>query len=330
MNFLMQDHRWLRGLGLAVVTALWTLPTAVEAASLMITSAYPEASTGKLYIYGEGFGSAAAAVKFAGLPVSVLSNSDVALTVSIPYGLLNNAGTYLACASKGPGSDENSCIGVAVGQQGPKGDKGDTGVKGDTGPAGATGPKGDTGPQGIAGPQGDTGLAGAMGPQGPKGDKGDRGLQGPVGAPGQSGIITAIYTAQQTGSVGVTGLNWTSVPGATINFSLPQSATVDLEANGSVLGMGGGDGGYSSHCGLRFVVDHIAYGAPDFGDVIVGCATGGTNAGFWTPWFMRRTLHLEAGYHAVAVQQTGWAGTIKGCWSEPDAKSAARFRAVIR
>lgn len=176
MNLLMHGCGWMRGLGLALVIALWALPSGVLAAPLMITSAFPEASSGNLYIYGEGFGSAAPAVRFAGIPVSVLSNSDVALTVSIPYGLLNTTGTYLACASRGAASDESSCIGVAVGQQGPNGEAGLPGPKGEPGAKGATGDAGPVGPEGASGPVGAAGPKGDVGPQGSKGRRETRAL----------------------------------------------------------------------------------------------------------------------------------------------------------
>lgn len=163
MNAFTRLRQWLCGFGFAALIGLCVFPGEAMAAPLMITSVYPEASTGKLYIYGEGFGSFAPLVKFAGLPVSVLSSSDTTLTVSIPYGLLNTPGTYLVSASRGPGPEENSAIGVAVGQQGPKGDMGPAGPKGDPGPRGAKGATGDMGP---AGPQG---------PPGPKGDAGPTG-----------------------------------------------------------------------------------------------------------------------------------------------------------
>lgn len=66
-----------------------------------------------------------------------------------------------------------------VGEQGPKGDKGDTGPKGATGDKGE---KGDTGAQGEKGDKGDTGS------QGERGQKGDQGAQGPQGPQGVSGV----------------------------------------------------------------------------------------------------------------------------------------------
>jgi hypothetical protein len=170
---------------------------------------------------------------------------------------------------------------------------------------------------------------GPVGPQGLKGDKGDTGAVGPQGPQGLPGLIHAIYTAQQTGTVRVTGLQWTSVPGTTINFTLARSSTVDLEANGSITGIAGNHGN-AYHCGFRFLVDNVAQGDPTWGDVIVGCGIGGTTAGWWCPWLMRRTLQLGAGNHFVTVQQTGWSGTTAGCESNAGSYSATRFRVVAR
>jgi hypothetical protein len=142
-------------------------------------------------------------------------------------------------------------------------------------------------------------------------------------------MINAIYTAQQTSDLRVTGLQWTSVPGTTISFTLNRDSTVDLEANGSIYGIAG-DTGNAAHCGLRFLVDNIAYGDYYWGDVLVGCGTGNNYAGWWCPWFMRRTLQLGVGSHFVTVQQTGWAGTTTGCESRANSYSAARLRAIVR
>ena len=92
---------------------------------------------------------------------------------------------------QGPKGDKGD-----TGPQGPKGDKGDTGLQGPQGPkdnTGSRGPKGDTGPQGITGSRGlteskgDTGLKGDQGPKGDKGDKGDQGIQGVRGDKGDQG-----------------------------------------------------------------------------------------------------------------------------------------------
>jgi|GEM_PF-5794618 len=193
---LMRLCRHTKGIGLL---ATLSLTSVVQAAPLLITSAYPEASTAKLYVYGENFGTTAPVVKFANINVSVLASTDTHVSVLIPYGLLNTPGTYLACVSKGTGTDDNSCIGVAVGQQGPKGDKGDTG------PVGATGPKGDPGAKGAKGATGDTGPAGPTGAPGPKGDKGDTGLTGAAGPKGDTGATGAIGPKGDKGEPGEVG-----------------------------------------------------------------------------------------------------------------------------
>ena len=176
----------------------------------------------------------------------------------------------------------------------------------------------------------------APSPPGPPGPPDAHGLQGPTGhqrvveSPGTSSIIQNIYSAQQSGELSVIGLQWTSVPGTTISFTLTQDATIDLEANGSTQGIAGNTGN-ATHCGFRFLVDNTAYGNPTWGDVIVGCGVGSNySAGWWCPWLMRRTLQLRAGTHYATVQQTGWPGTTSGCLSSYQDYSATRFRVVVR
>ncbi|ATB40467.1 hypothetical protein CYFUS_005916 [Cystobacter fuscus] len=316
---------------------------------LVILGVDVDYASSTLYINGENFTNGASpAIKLAGVPVPLLSTKDTEIAASLPATFLGAVGSYLLTLSTGTLPIQNDVLVVTLGASGPRGPIGPQGPKGDTGAAGPQGPKGDTGAAGPQGPKGDTGAAGpqgpkgdtgAAGPQGPKGDtgaagpqgpKGDTGPQGPVGPPGQSGIITAIYTAQQTGEVRVTGLKWTSVPGTTINFVLPQRSTVDLDANGSINGIAGNQGN-ATHCGFRFFVDNVSYGEPAWGDVIVGCGTDSSSAaGWWCPWSMRRTLQLDAGSHAVTVQQTGWSGATAGCLSSSADYSATRLRATIR
>ena len=86
---------------------------------------------------------------------------------------------------QGPKGDKGD-----TGEQGPKGDKGDTGEqgpKGDKGDTGEQGPKGDKGDTGEQGPKGDKGDTGETGPQGPQGVKGDTGSTGPEGPQGPKG-----------------------------------------------------------------------------------------------------------------------------------------------
>ncbi|HEX5751814.1 MAG TPA: hypothetical protein VFZ09_36680 [Archangium sp.] len=145
-----------RALIAAAFLALW--PAVGSAATrLLITSVYPEPSTGRLHVYGEGFGATAPSAVFAGLPVSVVFSSETTLTLAIPFGLLNIPGTYLVSVSRGSLPEENSALGVTVGQQGPKGDTGPAGPMGPAGPAGPAGPKGDKGDKGDTGPMGPAG-----------------------------------------------------------------------------------------------------------------------------------------------------------------------------
>ena len=73
---------------------------------------------------------------------------------------------------------------LAIGTQGPKGDRGDPGPQGENGDPGPKGDQGDPGPQGPQGTKGNPGPMGESGPQGepgkpgPKGDKGDPGITG--------------------------------------------------------------------------------------------------------------------------------------------------------
>ena len=75
-----------------------------------------------------------------------------------------------------------------IGEQGPKGVKGDTGAKGD---------KGDRGEQGPKGLQGERG---AQGPQGLQGPKGDQGIPGVKGADGKTQYTHIAYADTVSGS----------------------------------------------------------------------------------------------------------------------------------
>jgi hypothetical protein len=212
--------------------------------------------------------------------------------------------------------------------EGPPGPPGPPGSDGSQGPAGPTGPAGPAGPAG--------GPPGPVGPQGPTGDQGLAGTQGADGAPGPAGpagapgIITAIHTAQQNNTVDVTGLQWTFVPGTTINFTLARASTIDLQAHGSIQGQAAGAGD-PTYCGFRFVVNNVPYGSTSYGDVLVGCSTSGGSGGRWCPWFMSRVLQLGPGNHVATVQQSGYAtNDTAGCLSNAGMHSATRFRVTVR
>ena len=106
--------------------------------------------------------------------------------------------------------------------QGPKGDKGDTGLKGDAFTyadftqeqlASLKGPKGDKGDTG------DTGAAGAQGPQGPQGVQGLQGLQGPAGN-GATITIGSVTTSAPGTSANVTNSGTSSA--VVLDFVLPK------------------------------------------------------------------------------------------------------------
>lgn len=263
------DQRLVRGR--IVFMGLWlglfapNLAFAQSAPQLVVLGVDVDYASSTLYINGEHFKNGAnPTIKLAGVPVSLRSTQETEIAAALPANFFGAVGSYLLTVSTGTLPAQNDSLVVNLGASGPRGPMGPAGPKGDKGVAGPMGP------QGLKGERGLPGATGSVGPQGPKGDTGS---QGPAGPQGFSGIITAIYNAEQTGDVRVTGLQWTSVPGATLQFTLPKTSTVDLEANGSIAGVAGNQGN-SSHCGFRFLVDNIAYGDPSWGDVIVGCGAG--------------------------------------------------------
>ena len=161
------------------VAASLGIATTSAAAPLLITSVEADPAAGKLYVYGEGFGTATLSVKFAAFSVGILAQQDTALTITIPFGLLKTPGTYLLSASAGSAPEQNSALAVTVAAPGPKGDTGLVGPQGPKGDTGSQGPKGEKGDTGSQGPKGDTGLTGSTGPQGDKGDTGPQGVPGP-------------------------------------------------------------------------------------------------------------------------------------------------------
>jgi hypothetical protein len=225
------DQRLVRGpivlMGLLVGLFASNPASAQTAPQLVVLGVDVDYASSTLYINGEHFKNGAnPTIKLAGVPVTLRSAQDTEIAASLPANFLGAVGSYLLTVSTGTLPAQNDSLVVNLGASGPRGPvgpMGPEGPKGDKGAAGPAGPKGDTGAVGPAGPKGDTGVAGPMGPQGPKGDsgltgatgavgpqgpKGDPGPQGPAGPQGFSGIITAIYNAEQTGDVRVTGLQW--------------------------------------------------------------------------------------------------------------------------
>lgn len=98
----------------------------------------------------------------------------------------------------------------------PSGEQGPAGQKGETGSAGEKGPKGDTG---ATGPQGPVGATGATGAQGPKGATGATGPQGPIGLTGAQGLTGP---KGDTGPVGPQGAKGETGPQGPIGPQGPQ------------------------------------------------------------------------------------------------------------
>lgn len=107
-------------------TALLGVATASVAATspLLLTSVDVDAAAGRLHVHGENFGRVKPTARFAGMAVPVLTHQDTVLTLSIPFALLKTPGTYLLSVSEGPLPEQNSSLGVTVGQHSPKSDTG--------------------------------------------------------------------------------------------------------------------------------------------------------------------------------------------------------------
>lgn len=184
------------------------------------------------------------------------------------------------------------------------------------------------GGEGSAGPEGPEGAPGAEGPMGPSGPDGPIGPPGPEGPMGPPGPGVEIYNAVQNAYLMTIGGNWVDVPGVFLSLTLPADGTLELNANGSVSGADDG-GGSTGHCGFRFVIDDVAYGHPNWGDVLVGCGVEPSATGWWCPWYMHRSVSLPAGNHVVTLQQTGWAGTQAGCITSDNESSIARLQVMV-
>ncbi|XP_067653699.1 uncharacterized protein [Haliotis asinina] len=91
------------------------------------------------------------------------------------------------------------------GDRGPVGEKGDAGVKGAPGIQSPPGPKGEPGNPGAPGPKGEAGTDGLSGPKGEAGSKGDMGLTGLTGLKGEPGTYGPSGPAGPKGEAGPKG-----------------------------------------------------------------------------------------------------------------------------
>ena len=88
------------------------------------------------------------------------------VNVQVTRTITGEPGTEASVIDEGDGQNVRLVFTIPKGEQGAKGDKGETGAQG---PAGQKGEQGDTGPQGRAGEKGDKGDPGPQGPAGPAG-----------------------------------------------------------------------------------------------------------------------------------------------------------------
>ena len=91
--------------------------------------------------------------------------------------------------------------------------------------------EGPAGPQGETGPQGSRGSAGSTGPTGPAGSTGPA---GPAGAAGSNGAAAG-FSAYNSATVSITGLNGTTQPTDAVATSFNVPAGVNLVVTGSAV-----------------------------------------------------------------------------------------------
>ncbi len=187
-------------------------------------------------------------------------------------------------------------------QGGATGATGSIGPLGPTGATGATGPAGAIGPVGPRGATGATGPAGATGPVGPRGATGATGATGPSGPRGQDGRGVSVHYVEQSADITVGGA-WQDIPGLQISFSVAQSATLDLTANGVVAKAGGDDTAIA--CAVRFVVDASPLpGSNNNGDMRVEPKNLAFVAGGPAPFFVIKNASVGPGSHTARLQLT--------------------------
>ncbi|VTJ69448.1 Hypothetical predicted protein [Marmota monax] len=114
-----------------------------------------------------------------------------------PRGLKGDVGMKGPLGGRGPKGDPGSL--------GPPGPQGPQGQPGEPGPIGERGPGGPRGFPGLKGSKGSFGSGGPRGQPGPKGDVGPPGPEGPPGSPGPSGPQGKPGIAGKTGSPGQRG-----------------------------------------------------------------------------------------------------------------------------
>lgn len=142
--------------------------------------------------------------------------SGETVSVQVSRTITGAAGTEASVINEGDGQNVRLVFTIPKGEQGVKGDKGDTGLQGPKGDAGPQGDKGETGLQGPAGP------VGPAGQKGEQGDKGETGARGPAGPAGQNAptIQTCVLYTNAEGKV--TGGQITLSEGGPISITVQQ------------------------------------------------------------------------------------------------------------
>ena len=152
-------------------------------------------------------------------------------------GLILSTGTSITF---GDGSSVSTANGLR-GPSGPSGANGSNGATGPSGPSGANGSNGATGPSGPSGANGSNGSNGATGPSGPSGPSGSGGVAALTGLTSTIswstiGVGSPTFTTSSVGTklllypsetssmvdyaIGIEpGVQWSSIPNATGNFS---------------------------------------------------------------------------------------------------------------
>jgi hypothetical protein len=122
-----------------------------------------------------------------------------------------------------------------------------------------------------------------------------------------AGAVSA-WSVNRTSYLNMNGLNWTTIPGMQITFTLDRAALVQMVANGTQRCTSG-----NCHIGYRYNVDGAARGDGTWGERI---HVNNVNNAWWSTWTMNGFVSLAAGSHTIYVQATsagsGYQGFVCG------------------
>jgi hypothetical protein len=181
--------------------------TPALAASITITSATPNLTSGTVAIQGDNFGELSPPiVVLDGFVLTLTAWGPTQVIAVLPAPVAASPGSYQLSVSrlgKNNAIQDTATFVVTVGDSGPAGATGPTGAAGAAGPTGPAGAAGATGPAGATGAAGLPGVAGPTGPAGPSGAAGATGPAGPSAAftvnPFAAGVtLSPVATAVST------------------------------------------------------------------------------------------------------------------------------------